>query len=229
MTFSKFIAIAFTPCLLMFSMACADYESSAMNEDMDYLGDLTDHNGADTGSIDTLSTSIEATLWSLDATLAIADGQIEPQHSSFTITFWGEGEALCSAAVEPDIDGDGTPDTNMIGQTDFADPTVEMLGQWSLSFTGNDDCTDSVPPNILLGIGNLDDQLIPSVISAGLGPDTLNGLYIQQGASDPTLYVFGAIGTQDQYDGLSGPLTDAPIPDGDYIAQTLYLLPLIAD
>lgn len=226
MSLSKIIAISTTPLVLALSIACAENDmlmtDGSLNSSADFDENFTDDTGLDTS--DTLL--IEADTWSIDANLILIDGGIDAEGSSFTATFWGEETELCTTNLTIDNNGDGAADTGTVIQDDL---TAGLIGQWSLHFQQDDFCSDLFPTNIVLGVGELDSQLIPSVVSAGLGPDTLNGLYIQQQLSDPALYVFGAVGTQEQFDGFAGPLTDAPIPDGDYIAQTLYLLPLIAD
>jgi hypothetical protein len=229
MSFPKLIAIATTPLLLALCTACAQESMMESNADLAFAGEDSDTEHTDTGADTDEIPLIEADTWSIDANLILIDGAIDPEASTFSATFWGDESDLCTTTLTVDNDRDGAADTGGVIQADPTDSTSELFGQWNLHFEQDKFCSQQFPAEIILGIGTLDDQLIPSVISAGLGPDTLNGLYIQQQNSDTALYVFGAIGTQEQFDGLAGPLTDAPIPDGDYIAQTLYLLPLIAN
>jgi hypothetical protein len=61
----------------------------------------------------------------------------------------------------------------------------------------------------------------------GLDTDasTLYGLYIQYGAEDAPIWVFGVAGTAENFSGIDEPAAAAPLPDGSYDIETLYLLP----
>jgi hypothetical protein len=199
----------------------------ALSSDMDEFGSAYDK---DTGldSLDTANPEFsEANFWSLEATLHIENEAVVPSATTINVSYWAQDQLLCTDSIVIDNDNDGLADVYNVSPSEPTDTTLDLFASWSLNFGPATNCSSELTSPLLLGIGSLDSQIIPSVISAGLTPDTLNGLYVQQDPTDPVLYVFGAIGTQAQFNGEANPLTNAPIPDGDYLIRTLYLLPLI--
>ena len=187
-----------------------------------------DTGSADTGT-DMDNSAIDSQYWGLQASLSVQNGALAPQRSTFQIDYWGDSQRLCTTTLFLDANTDGAVDTEPLEPTESEALTDTLFSQWTVQLSEDSTCNERLPEGFSIGIGKLDAQLIPSVIASDLKPETLNGIYVQGVDASNTLYVFGVIGTQSQYDGQAGPLTDPPIPDGVYFSEALYLLPLIDD
>ncbi|MFT7518472.1 MAG: hypothetical protein ACI9MC_000603 [Kiritimatiellia bacterium] len=177
-------------------------------------------------------------LWRLSAELSIVDGVPIIQDSAVHIEFFD------SDGNEWTVDEGQSSDCDLI-LTDVStvdkppvDPAVKQW--WTLALLQNDEapCPWTLPvpeassqtelPQIYLGLGDLDPQLLPAMSAADLNVDAdLYGLYMLHPATNgDTVFIFGVAGTQGQYDGSEVTVDAPPIPNGDYALRPLFLLPV---
>lgn len=94
-------------------------------------------------------------------------------------------------------------------------------GFWTLPID-TQGCSN-LPSTLELGIGRLPSILWPDADRMGVSKRHTRGLYSRSGDD---LVVFGFAGTATQRAGEGTPPTLNPLPDGDYLLDTIYLLPL---
>lgn len=215
----RIIALPAVAVYLALGVACADYELAAErgspNAGNDSDADTVDEDSdtGDTGPSDT------PTYWTLDGTLTITGGAVDPAGSALALAFRNGTEALCT--VEP---------LTWTVNAGEAPADIETYGWWTLTLdeAGNP-CEWPLPASMpSLGIGRLDERLHPAMAEAGHDPATtsLYGLYIQPDPAEATVYVYGVAGLPGNYDGSEAAVTAPPLPDGVYTLVDLHLLPL---
>jgi hypothetical protein len=114
-------------------------------------------------------------------------------------------------------DTEGPP----IAATGASPPEAELLTWWDITFPAPTAC--ATPAGASLGFGPYDPLLDPSAAAQDLVTASLNGLYLSNGTD---LWVVGVAGSQDQFAGVGYPVAAAPLADGAWKIQTLYLIPL---
>ncbi|NCG18170.1 MAG: hypothetical protein GWP91_04050 [Rhodobacterales bacterium] len=168
-----------------------------------------------------VATSGQAAFFSVDGTLSILNGDVEAANSLINIGLWNaNAEQLCASTTSSD-----TSVSNVLGGTTLPteDPALPLWSLWSLSLQL--DLCDTAPRTFDLGIGVYDPLLNPAVDSMGLSGENVYGLYLSMPNDDET-YVFGLAGTSDQFSGAVPPATEGPLPDGVYLLDGIYLIPV---
>lgn len=160
-----------------------------------------------------------ATWWSVQGTLVVAGGVVDPALSALEVTLHAaSGAPLCVVAGPP------------VAVADAPLPDPGLLSWWEVTpaseatyapYATYGPCT--VPASLVLGIGPYDAALDPAAAAAGLTTTGLNGLYT---ASGDELWVFGVAGSPAQFSEDADALTVAPLPDGELYVTGLHLLPL---
>jgi hypothetical protein len=107
------------------------------------------------------------------------------------------------------------------------DPTpLGLVAAWDvvLSLSTMGECTVVGPSRFVLGLGPLDQALVPAMVRAGIDPDStsLYGLYLQ---AEGETVIFGVAGTDALFDGDGVAVPAPPLPDGSYRLHGLHLLP----
>jgi hypothetical protein len=166
--------------------------------------------------------SEEADLASLQGVLTVLDGNIIAEQSSLEITLFNGDFELCTADV-------------FIQAAELSvvdDPSVVASSWWTLSLAPGDtdaalNCDAPVPSTLGLGAAPYDPQLASAADSAGFEDDgsTLYSALAQLGTGE-AVYLYGVLGTDAQFDGMSADDPAAQVEDGTYTLSTLYLLPL---
>lgn len=120
------------------------------------------------------------------------------------------GATLLSAVPADVVDGDD----------------VGLIRAWTVSVARDPEasCNPAGPRTFRLGVGPVDDALLPAAARRGLSVPTSNGLYLQDG--DGPLWLVGLVGTAAQLDGSGASVTAAPLPDGTYQLVTLFGVPV---
>ncbi len=179
-----------------------------------YGGDSGVVTGTPTG---TTSPANVPELFALAGALEVVGEQVDVYASAVTLDYRnGAGDTVCSG-VRPILSA--TAEVN-------DDPDLPLYGWWTLSFDASP-CGEEEPAALNVGIGAWDAQLDGPAAAQNLDGSALYALYARRGATDP-VWVFGATGTAEQFNGYAGPVTGPPLPDGRYELRTLYLLPLQA-
>lgn len=176
-------------------------------------GAVDDSDGPDSEdgdtSIDT-DTHLDLEWWSLDGQLILAEGELVPDESVFTVGLRFPDQALACETARPVASA--TPE-------DASAHGLHLL--WQLTLGEGEGCHQA-PSGFGLGIGPYDRQLDPALAGSGLDGDALYGLYVRPNGGK--LYVIGVAGTEEQ---LAGTAPEAPpVADGTYQLKGLHLLPL---
>jgi len=167
----------------------------------------------------------------VDGTIVIAAGVPDPLLSSVSIEYRADPGA--GEAADTGLDGTALPCVQTPAITSFTSATAPeaeiTLGWWAVALDATVDstCPYALPHGLHLGIGDLDTQLYAAMDLDGLATtdSTLYGLYARIGADGAPVWVYGVVGTVDQYAGASAPVTAPPLPDGTYDLRALHLLP----
>lgn len=184
------------------------------------------------GSFDTDTDRLNAsvTFWSLDGEVTVTGGAPDLSASTFGVGIWQDATSrLCElvptlGTLENDPTQALVPAEDMESDTAVPVEDPEIYAAWHITWTLDDPgCPWSGPDDLILGIGALDDALMPAVSANALDPSRFYGLYISSEGS--ATYVFGVAGTTEQYDGLAAPAATAPLADGVYRLQGLHFLP----
>jgi hypothetical protein len=211
-----------TSLFLLLAIACSPggskYGDTAVQNETDGTGGSGSGTPVDsTGSGGTLA---QSAWFALDGSLQLTDGEVDPELSALSVRFFEDSPPsldlpLCASALA------GLSTTS----APSPDPDVELATWWTLQAEGALDCPgQAFPSEVAVGIGPYDPLLDPAASRAGLETGTLNGLYAQVSPGSP-LYIFGVIGTLEQFGGTLDAST-APLPDGSYELLTLHLLPM---
>lgn len=180
----------------------------------------------DTGSLedtgDGLDSENDVVYWGLEGTMVVAEGSVQTQGSSMVLSFWTQDlDQVCMAQVQ------------VLGITNTTPPRdVDLITWWHVELGTPVSCEPawSRYQQLNLGLGVLDPRLEPAMEAHDLAPEAtgLYGLYVQElvehGPVEP-IYVFGVGGSQANYAGTEDPVEAAPLPEGSYTLQGLYLLP----
>lgn len=185
-------------------------------------GDLDTAAEADDTDDDT-DVEIAPSLFSLDASLTITSGAIEPASVTVDVAFWttatGTPTALCARAPLV-VDATEAPIVD----------DVPLWGWWELSLQADDadGCSWEIPTPIRFGIGELDARLYPAMEAHDFDTTTTApyGAYVAYGDEAAPVFVYGVAGTAPVLDGDEAAATTGPLPDGSYRLVGLHLLPL---
>lgn len=164
----------------------------------------------------------DANLASLEGVLTVLNGNIVPAQSSLEITLFADDLELCTAGIVIEASLPSTVD----------DPDVTASSWWELELAPSTtadalSCGAPVPATLGLGAAPYDPQLASAADSAGFEDDG-SALYsaLAQFPAGDAVYLFGVMGTDAQFDGMSSDDPSAQVEDGTYTLSTLYLLPL---
>ncbi|MBW1878222.1 MAG: hypothetical protein JRI25_02010 [Deltaproteobacteria bacterium] len=194
-------------------------------------------NGDDTGIVDlddsgwdTDAPGMDSPLWfKLDGTLVISEGEATAAESTLLVQFLADPDVTDTGSTSALLSCTNTPAIQSLTAAIPSDATLPILGWWIVVLDQAEvaACPWDLPQNLHIGIGGLDAQLYPAMDVNGFNTDasTLYGLYIQYGAVDAPIWVFGVAGTLENYQGTDDPAAAAPLPDGSYDIETLHLLP----
>lgn len=229
------------PLLLLASLALVSgcSESTARSADDTDSADNPMDNNEDTDETDPETTYSGPSFWSLNGSLNLVDGLPSLEGSSLQVAFfdsrgqpWQEDETdvwTCDVSLVEAIDG----------PLDAADGET-LFGWWQVTVDAPEEapCPWSIPTpeavgdtelsQVIIGFGDFDARLQPSMQAAGLDAELdVYGLYtLHPGASGDTVYVFGVAGTEGQFAGEDASVSAPPLPAGRYDLQTLVLLPV---
>ena len=206
-------------------LGCASSKEGAFSS----ADDAASTEAADEGdmSFDEAEAIEEPVAWELAGSVVLDAGVIVEDSSLLTVHLLSEQRTvLC--------EGEATIETaTAMGAAQFPQED-ELVGWWRLFVEPvggvgcfKDEYDFPVPVSMLFGIGPMHPEIIAAV---GADPeldqvDGLNGVY---GSMDDgqTIWVFGVIGTEDAYAGVSGPEEAAPLSDGTWTIEPVYSFPL---
>jgi len=204
--------------LLLTLAACAEEAGLAANgTDMD--ADMPEGDPEPTD--DDMGAAIEADLMSLDGTVIVNEGLIDLGLSELEITLFAGSEPLCTGMLVLD---ESEP-------VELDSDDVDASSAWELEVSAGAEALDAcaLPPTLSLTLGAVpyDAALAPAAESAGF-EDSAGSVYgaVAQLAPSEPVYLFGLLGTDAQFDGDVAADPAAPLEDGAYSLETLYLLPL---
>jgi hypothetical protein len=215
--------IRFLPTLgLAFALGCSPSNrfNSSLN-DFD-TGDTSVDNSGEGGE----DTAIHARpqFWTFDGTIELLDGQIRPEMSSISLTFWFSDNGSCSTTLqllETEAQWDARPDPTLFGwwTVRFSTPDFRPECDW--------DITGDRQEAIRLGFGPFDPRLTGALTASGLTTATSStfGLYLADPKVETHLFILGVAGTEAQFSGPDGFDIDNPLADATYRLASLYRLP----
>lgn len=178
-------------------------------------GTTTTAAGTPSGTGSTTPTTNVPTHFELSGDVEVQNELIDPAASVIDIDYRNaDGDSVCTDIARPITAA--TPVVNN-------DADLPLYGWWSIDLEPSASCPYG-PDNLLLGIGAWDPQLDAAAAAQNLVGTDLYALYARLNISDP-VWVFGASGTSEQFNGTTPPVTSAPLPDGTYQLRSLFLLP----
>jgi hypothetical protein len=204
----------------------------AFGNEADFFDDTSGAVDSDTAPEDSLDDTsgwdgMTPGYWALEAEVSIEEGAPVPGDSSVTLRL-----------LDAELASDG-----LICTVTWPTPTFEILAApdamifhwWSVApqeiFGGN--CTAAqrrfLPEQVLLGIGELFPDVAAVLDSTGYGEvsGSLYGAYVQPSTeADAATWAFGIAATDSGYAGETSPVSAAPVPNGTYRVEPIFLLPL---
>lgn len=173
--------------------------------------------------------------FALSGTLLLTGGQPNAAASTFDFEFRDDPALAAATPDSDDTDTTGAPSTlpciahpRVLSLNATPVPEGEaLLGWWAVTLQDRPDepCDVPVPSPMRIGIAALDPALYPAMDAQGFDTvdSTLYGLVIQY--QNHPIWSFGIAGTSANINGDAAPVTEAPLPDGEYLLRTLHLLP----
>ena len=208
-------------------VGCSSTDSAGQSNKVDDPREDDAAGGSDGGGLDSGldGSGEEFSWWRLDADLVVVEGELSVEGSRFSAALLDDaGIQVCVVDAAP---GDVTPFLVM--------PDELVLAWWEvggLQWTG--DCPEGWNPSELpdafhIGVGLMHPE-ITAVIDAMPevgegGGESLNAAYAQFPGVD-AVYVFGAVGPAEAWDGAGAPASVAPLADGTWELRGAYGFPL---
>ena len=212
------VSATFTPSLMAVALVIGSL--LGCGTDSNTSGDLRDtasffSQTSGTG-VDTASPNITVApqLYSFEGTLEVLYGEVDTSLSTVQMAWYDSlAESIC----------DGPRSLLSADQSVLEDKTVPVFSWWTLSLDESV-CGPLGPDSLEVGIGAWDPLLAPPAEVAGLDGTALYAAYLRHEGS--AVFVFGVAGTAEQFNQVTPPVTEGPLPDGAYQIRPLHLLPM---
>ena len=204
---------------MVLTTACSNYASQSKGT----AAEADDSSPLDTATPTAEESEVEPDYWSLDGDIEVTEaGELELDTSLLSVRLWDGTSELC--AIQAEI---------ATSEAATSPDAAAIQGWWQLTLeditegdTGDTACSDwGWQSKLQLGIGDLDAQLTPALISHGLieQAEELHGLYIAYTPGDGDNDSFFVFGIADH----EGDTASTEILEGGkYTITSLHLLPL---
>ncbi len=203
---------------------CASYDAS-LAADTGSASDVTETADTDTDT-KTVTTTVFPTHYAISGSLVVESEEINAGASLLHIEYTNPDPEL-EQGINPLCATDHNLVEALIEPPDFEQ---ELYGWWQVTVEDGLDCQQYLGPETFnLGFGLYDPRLDPAAAEAGVVGTDVYSLFVHFGGAEDSLLVFGLAGTNDNFDGITEPVTAGPMPDDTYQLQTLYLLPLASN